>query len=121
MCRSSVSIIDRSDTSIIDDSAVYYRYRPTNPFFIETNFRNRITVDERSIVIVDEGKYFYGSTCVCADTNVSLSRYIASTQQECWVCIPAGNYSLAKLKKEESVKKKIDEKKKIILPREKYI
>lgn len=64
--RSSVSIIDRSDTSIIDNSALYYRYIvTTNPFFIETNFRNRINVDERPIVIVDEGKCFYGPTYVC--------------------------------------------------------
>lgn len=53
---SSVSIIDRGDMSIVDNSAAHYGYRSIRLLSIGTRFRNRITVNERTIVIAGEGE-----------------------------------------------------------------
>lgn len=93
----SIAAIRLSSTSLQFITDIVQRIH----FFIETNFRNRFTVDERSI---DEGKCFDGSTF----TNVSPNRCIFSMQQEV-------------VQRSSQVRKKCDKKKrKIILPRELY-
>jgi len=72
---SSVSIIDRSDTSIIDNSAHYGYLNEIIEIFL-----NRITLEEYTIVITGERMMLR----ICVLSNVSFSRCIIS-QQSCHV------------------------------------